>query len=160
MRMLPSHCRNAFAGPVIACMFIIGCGSSEPPRPQRPDPTKESWYVPATAQLAEVNRQAAALLSAGKPDDASALIQQADGMAQRLISVPSPTYEATVAVSDRDALYGKMLIKNRHYGWARMEFQKIVTRWKAWQPQTEETRRRLAEAEAQLAACDRQLETK
>ena len=34
-------------------------------------------------------------------------------------------------------------------------FQKNVTRWKTWKPQTPETERRLKEANADIAECDR-----
>ena len=142
---------------VLFAALLASCGPSEAPRVPRADPTKESWYAPGAQQLSHLNQQASALLAAGKDNDASAIITQTEGLSQRLISVPSPTYEATQAVSDRTALYGQMLMKNKHYGWARMEFQKNVMRWKAWQPQTPETQAKLRDAEAQVAACDRQL---
>lgn len=141
----------------VLAVLLVSCGPSETPRAQHPDPTKESWYAPGAEQLSRFNQQASALIAAGKDNDASAIITQTEGLAQRLISVPSPTYEATQAVADRTALYGQMLMKNRHYGWARMEFQKNVMRWKAWRPQTPETQQKLRDAEAQVAACDRQL---
>ncbi len=143
--------------PALFGALLVACGPSEAPRAQHPDPTKESWYAAGAEQLSRFNQQAGALIAAGKDNDASAIITRTEGLAQRLISVPSPTYEATQAVSDRTALYGQMLMKNKHYGWARMEFQKNVMRWKAWQPQTPETQAKLRDAETQVAACDRQL---
>ena len=56
-----------------------------------------------------------------------------------------------------DDLYGRMLMDNRHFGWARMQFQKNVARWRNWTPRTEETQRWRSEAEAALAECDREL---
>jgi hypothetical protein len=150
------RCRRSSLA-VFAAVLLTACGPAEAPKPQRPDATKEAWYAPATAQLAQLNQQASAALQAGKTDDASAIVQHAEGLAQRLISVPSPTYEATAAVSDRDELYGRMLMKNKHYGWARMEFQKNVARWRNWRPETEDSKRRREAAEALVAACDREL---
>ena len=76
----------------------------------------------------------------------------------RLLSVPRPTLEATEAASDLDDLYGRMLLANRHYGWARLQFQKNLARWRHWQPETSETVRRLEKAKAAIAECDRHLE--
>jgi hypothetical protein len=53
-----------------------------------------------------------------------------------------------------------MLLANRHYGWARLQFQKNVARWKHWMPQTKETARRLKQAESAIAECDRRLDLK
>jgi hypothetical protein len=48
-----------------------------------------------------------------------------------------------------------MLLANRHYGWARMFFQKNAARWKTWTPATDDTERRRKAAEAGIAECDR-----
>jgi hypothetical protein len=61
------------------------------------------------------------------------------------------------AVADLDELYGRMLLSNRNYGWARLQFQKNLARWKNWQPQTPETARRLKLAASQIDECDRRL---
>jgi hypothetical protein len=61
------------------------------------------------------------------------------------------------AASDLDDLYGRMLLRNRHYGWARSFFQKNAVRWKAWKPQTAETERRRQVAISAVAECDRHL---
>ena len=50
-----------------------------------------------------------------------------------------------------------MLFSNKRYGWARLQFQKNVVRWKYWKPQTPETERRLQAAQAQIADCDRRI---
>ena len=75
----------------------------------------------------------------------------------RLLAVPNPTLEAAVAASDLDDLYGRMLLSNRHYGWARLQFQKNLSRWKHWQPQTPETARLRQQAESAIAECDRHI---
>ena len=96
--------------------------------------------------------------SAAMSDRAAAIITDSQPVLNRLLSVPRPTLEAMEAVSDSDDLYGRMLLANRHYGWARLAFQKNVTRWTAWRPQTPETARRLKLASAGLAECDRRLQ--
>jgi hypothetical protein len=50
-----------------------------------------------------------------------------------------------------------MLMADNRYGWARLQFQKNVTRWKYWRPRTPETDRRLKLAQDQIAECDRKL---
>jgi hypothetical protein len=61
------------------------------------------------------------------------------------------------AASDLDELYGKMLLSNRNYGWARLMFQKNVARWKHWNPRTPDTAARLKEAESEIVECDRRM---
>jgi hypothetical protein len=50
-----------------------------------------------------------------------------------------------------------MLLSNRHYGWARLQFQQNLSRWKHWTPQTPDTLRRLKEAETAIIECDRHI---
>jgi len=104
-----------------------------------------------------MNRQAVSSFESGKSDQAAALIEKGQPLVKRLLSVPQPTLEATEAVSDLDDLYGRMLLANRHYGWARLLFQKNLARWKHWQPPTEEAARRLKQAESAIAECDRHI---
>jgi hypothetical protein len=59
------------------------------------------------------------------------------------------------AVSDLDDIYARMLLRNRHYEWARQSFRKNATRWKYWKPQTPDTARRLKTAQDGIAECDR-----
>ncbi len=61
------------------------------------------------------------------------------------------------AASDLDQLYGRMLFAEQNYGWARLQFQKNVARWRNWRPPTPETARRLKLAASAIAECDRQL---
>lgn len=104
-------------------------------------------------------RDAEAAFKRGKADDAAALIEKGEPIASDLLGVPRPTLEATEAASDIDDLYGRMLLSNRHYEWAQMQFQKNVARWKYWKPQTPETARRMQQAQAAVAECDRGMET-
>jgi hypothetical protein len=133
------------------------------PAPQRvihpkPDPTKEAWYGENISQLAAMSSEAETLLHHNAPDRAAAVITQSQPMIQRLLSVPRPTLAAMEAVSDSDQLYGQMLIGNRHYVWARVFFQKNVTRWTLWKPQTADTVRRLKIAHAGIAECERHID--
>ncbi len=102
-----------------------------------------------------MNRQAQTLLAAGKSDEAAALITMAEPLENRLLAAPQPTLAAMEAASDRDDLYGRMLLANHNYGWARMTFQKNAVRWKIWKPQTAETVRRRKLAESAMDECDR-----
>ncbi|HLH43776.1 MAG TPA: hypothetical protein VKV74_12355 [Bryobacteraceae bacterium] len=135
--------------------FLAGCGSA--PGPQERDETRQPWYSQAVEQLAALNAQAEGFFKRGESDQAAELIKEAQPVQRRLLSVRSPTLEAMEAVSDLDDLYGRMLLSNRHYGWARLFFQKNLARWKHWSPQTEETARRLKKTEAEIAACDQRL---
>jgi hypothetical protein len=108
-------------------------------------------------QLAAQNREATNLLKSGKPDAAADLIQSGEQLAGRLLSVPRPTLAAMEDASDLDELYGRMLLSNRNYGWARLFFQKNLVRWKNWTPQTPDTAARLKEAQSAIAECDRRI---
>jgi hypothetical protein len=142
-------------GPVLVVVAALaGCGLG--PAPEREE-TKQAWYVQTAAQLEEMDRQADALLQSGRRDEAAALIEKGQPLENRLLAVHQPTLEALEAVSDLDDLYGRMLLSNRHYGWARLLFQKNLARWKHWTPQTEETLRRWKQAEAGIADCDKHL---
>lgn len=138
---------------VAAMGMIAGCGGNS-----RSGDAGQAWYRQTTAQLAAADRQAEDDFQHGKNDDAAAIIEKAEPMAARLLSVPHPTLEAAEAASDLDDLYGRMLLSNRHYGWARLLFQKNLSRWKHWEPQTDETRRRYKLAESEIAECDKHID--
>jgi hypothetical protein len=104
-----------------------------------------------------MNRQAEARLREGKSDPAAALITQGQPLSLRLLAAPHPTLAAVEAASDLDQLYATMLLGNKNYGWARLAFQKNVSRWKYWKPQTPDTARRLKSAQDGIAECDRRL---
>ena len=140
---------------VLVVWALVSCG---PGGPSTRDPAQEPWYRQTTDQLAGANRQAEAYFKDGKRDDAAAIIQKSEPLAAKLLSVSKPTLEAVEAASDLDDLYGRMLLSNRHYGWARLLFQKNLNRWKHWQPQTEETSRRYKLAAAQIAECDKHID--
>ena len=140
---------------ILAVAFLASCEPA--PGPPR-DVTKEPWYRDSVEQLNTMNREADSAFAAGKSDQAAALIQKGQPLVARLLAVPNPTLEAAVAASRVDDLYGRMLLSNRHYGWARLLFQKNLSRWKHWQPQTPETARLLKQAESAIAECDRHIE--
>ena len=138
---------------LVLAALLASCGPAT--TPNSVDPTHESWYAQDTAQLAGIAKQASAAFENGKSDDAAALIEKAQPIEKRLVSVGHPTLEAAQAASDIDELYGRMLLKNHHYGWARLMFQKNLNRWKHWSPETEETKQRYAKAAAEIDECDR-----
>jgi hypothetical protein len=133
------------------------CASTPPPPPAGADPTADSSYGKSVDQLAELTKQAEALVAAGRPDDASPIVQRAQAIQAKLLSAPRPTLAAMEAASDLDDLYGRMLMANNQYGWARDFFQKNAVRWKAWKPQTPETEKRRADALARVAECEKKM---
>jgi hypothetical protein len=139
---------------ILAAAFLASC--QQAPAPPR-DATKEPWYHETVEQLAAMNREADSAFAASNSDQAAKLIEKGQPLVARLLDVPNPTLEAAVAASDLDDLYGRMLLSNRHYGWARLLFQKNLSRWKHWQPQTPETARLLKQAESAIAECDRHI---
>jgi hypothetical protein len=126
-------------------------------KPPPPDPTLEPWYAQTVKQLEQLNQEGLAAFKKRRTDEAAERIEKAQPLMKKLLAVPRPTLAAVVAASDLDDLYGRMLLSNEHYGWARLQFQKNVARWTNWQPQTEETKIRLKQAQERLAECDRQL---
>jgi hypothetical protein len=142
----------------IAFLALTACGP-EPAAQKAPpkDETKEPWYAEAVDQLAKDNREATDLLKHGKEDDASTLVQNGEKIATRLLKVPRPTLAAMEAASDVDELYGKMLLGNKNYGWARLFFQKNLARWKVWVPETPDTIARRNAAVAEIADVDHRM---
>ena len=139
-------------------VLLAGCAPAPAPAPKAAaDPAAEEWYGPATAQLAAMNREAEGLLRSGQSDRAAAVITKGQPLMSRLLAAPRPTLAAMEAASDLDRLYAGMLLGNRNYGWARLAFQKNVSRWKYWRPQTPETARRLKLAQEGIAECDRRM---
>jgi len=140
-------------------MFIVSCAAPPPPPAQKAavDPVTESWYAPAITELAGLNRKAASLLQGGKPDDAAARITKGQAISARLLSAARPPLEAMEAAADNENLYAGMLLANKNFGWARLSYQKNVSRWKNWRPQTEETARRLKQAQDGIAEVDKRM---
>ena len=133
---------------------LAGCGST--PQAGR-DAANDPQYIRAVDQLNQLNRQAEKLFAGGKRDDAAALIQKAQPLQKQVLDVPRPSLAAVEAASDLDDLYGRMLLTNRHYGWARLLFQKNLNRWKHWEPKTADTERRYKLAESEIAECDQHI---
>lgn len=142
----------------LSCLMLVGCASAPAPTGKGVDPTTQPWYAETLNDVTTLVSGARQALHDGHPDDASALIQRGEPLGAKLLSVPHPTLGATEAASDLDELYGQMLFSNRNYGWARLMFQKNLSRWKYWKPSTEETERRLKEARDEIAQCDGKLE--
>ena len=144
---------------LLAGVALLGACSPPPPKPvaeaPKADPTTEASYGTAVSELAALARQAESLLAQSKNDDAAAAITKGQAIAAQVLAAPHPTLAAMEAASDIDELYGRMLLTNKNYGWARMTFQKDRSRWTNWRPQTDETARRKKQAEAGIAACDR-----
>ncbi len=143
---------------LIGVILLTSCAPAPKPVESTRDETKEAWYGETVEKLAAMNRAAESAFEKGKGDDAAALIEQGQPLVKRLLAPPHPTLEAEEAASDLNHLYARMLLSNHHYGWARMLFQQNVARWKHWRPQTEETGRRLKQAEDGIDECDKHLD--
>jgi hypothetical protein len=143
---------------VSTLVLSTGCGPAPPPTVvEKLDPVKEPHYLKTVEQLVAMNREAQAAYSGGDSDKAAKIMEKEKPLVSEVLAVPKPSLQAMEAASDLDQLYGTMLLKNRHYGWARILFQGNLARWKHWQPQTPESARRLKEAESGMAECDRHL---
>lgn len=141
---------------ITVCRLLMGCAPA-PVANVQPDPTANAAYTRNVEQLAVMFREASALVEAKKLDEAGAVVTKAQPLIERVLSVPKPTLEAMQAASDFDQLYGRMLLANRHFGWARMLFQKNIARWKNWNPQTGDTARRVKLAAEAMSECDRHI---
>jgi hypothetical protein len=141
---------------IAAAALLTSC-ESPPPAPP-PDPTTQAWYREAVQQLVDMNRGAEGLFKGGDSDGAAALIEKEQPLVGRVLRAGRPTLEAAEAASDLDDLYGRMLLSNRHYAWARLMFQKNIARWKRWQPPTAESSRRFEQAKSAIEKCDRALD--
>lgn len=143
---------------MLAAAALSGCGSP-PPAAKAPkvDPTTEGWDSESTQRLANLDRAAEQYFKAGHFPEVDSIITGAQSLETRLLAAPRPTLEAMEAVADLDRIYGKRLVLNGYFGEARLLFQKNVTRWKTWKPQTPETDRRLREANTDIAECDKHM---
>jgi hypothetical protein len=143
---------------VAIAIFMASCAAPPPPPPKvAVDPVTESWYAPAITELSALNREAQSLLHAGKPDDAATRITKGQALAARLLTAARPTLEAMEAAADNENLYAGMLLANKNFGWARLSYQKNASRWKNWRPQTEETAKRLKQAQEGIAEVDKRM---
>jgi len=148
---------RAFSMLLAAAALLAGCGPSAPEQSAKADPTTESWYPESAERLAKMDRAAEQLFQSGRTQEAAAIVTSAQSLQTRLLAAPRPTLEAMEAVADLDRIYGRLLISNGFFGEARLLFQKNITRWKTWKPQTPETDRRLKEANTDIAECDRHM---
>ncbi len=119
---------------VFAALFCAGCAPPPPaPAPEaKPDPTAESWYAPSVAELAAMHAKAEAAFRAGNRGEAANILTEGQALQNRLLAAPQPTVAAMIAASDLDDLYGRMLMADGRYGYARLQFQKDFTRWTNW----------------------------
>jgi hypothetical protein len=139
-------------------LLFAGCGPP-PPRPaaEQTDPTATAAYSDAVAKLQQLNKEARAYLNEGKRTEAGRRVEDGARLVAKLLDPSRPTLAAVEAVSDRDQIYGEMLLHNGHVGHARQLFANNLARWRSWRPATDETEARRKQAERMIAECDRRL---
>ena len=142
--------------PALGLALLTACAPA-PQQAPKVDPTSEAWYGPMVQRLAQIDVDAAVLAQSNRLQDAAVLVTSGQAMQIRLLSAPRPTLEAMQAIADLDQVYGHMLIANGFFGEARMLFQKNVTRWRTWKPQTPDTQNRLKLANDGIAECDKHM---
>ncbi len=148
--------RTGLAAAMLSTLLLVACGV--PPRPQPTAPAADTpAYAELAGQLADLNRQAEDALKNGEGDKAATAVRNGLPIQAKLLEAPRPTLEAMQAISDLDDIYARMLLASHREGWARTMYQKNVVRWKYWKPATEDSSRRLKQAEAGIAECDRRL---
>lgn len=148
---------RVLASMLLSVLWLAGCGSPPPTATVKVDPTTEPWYPETTNRLTTMVRTAEQLFQNGRMQEAAAIVTSGQSLQTRLLTAPHLTLPAMEAVADLDHLYGQMLMTNGYYGSARLLFQKNVTRWRTWKPQTSETEDRLKKANAAIAECDRHM---
>jgi hypothetical protein len=145
-----------FAPVILGALLLIACGV--PPRPQPTAPAADTpAYAELAGQLTSLNREAEEALKKGQGDKAATAVQNGLPIQAKLLQAPRPTLEAMQAISDLDDIYARMLLAGQREGWARTMYQKNVVRWKYWKPETDDSARRLKQAQAGIAECDRRL---
>jgi hypothetical protein len=143
---------------VVAAILLTACAPASPPVAATPkDETQEPWYSETEKKLAVQNREAEQLWKKGDEDGAAKLIQDGETLSTKLLAVRNPTLAAMQDASDLDDMYGRMLLANHNYGWARLFFQKNAARWRVWLPQTADTAARLERAKSGIEECDRKI---
>lgn len=151
-----------YALPILA-LLLVGCGPDTPPqaKPKAENgasaETAEKWYAEALAVLVDINRALPGMIQAGKSQEASQAVMRGEAIAKELLQVPRPSLAAARAASDLDQAYGDMLFSDKQYGWARLQYQKNLSRWKYWKPQTPETESLAKLARDKIAECDKHI---
>lgn len=143
--------------PALLALLLVGCSQPAPRSQPQANGAKPSGYDDAVARLASMNKDANALNDQDRQDAAAKVIADAELIANQIQSVPEPDLPALEALTDLDDLYGRMLLKNRHYGEARLLFQKNLARWKFSKVSPEESARRLKQANDEIAECDKHI---
>lgn len=141
-----------------ALALLASCGGDRPPaKPAAPALDR----VRQRAQLAELesaNRAAWDHYRQGNRTAAGDIVGRTDALSIGLMGGdPRPSIEIMRAVSDHDELYGRLLMANRHWGHARHILAKIENRWRLWQPQDDESRKRRADALVLMRECEQRM---
>ena len=119
--------------------------------------TADAPFATRVEVMSRLNRAGRLFFDAGNRDAANECIQRMQGSMKAILATARPSLLAYHLAADHDELYGDMLAGNRHWGNAREFYQNNVMRFKAWDPPNDYTRRRLSEARAKVAQCEKKM---
>jgi hypothetical protein len=117
----------------------------------------DSTFTVRAAVIARLNRAGRLFLDAGDRKSAGECVTRAVPQVMQILKAVRPSLYAFHLAADHDDLYGDMLAGNRHWGDARDMYQKNVIRFKNWDPPSEYSRKRLQQAQAKVAACEKKM---
>jgi hypothetical protein len=123
---------------VAARDVMVSCAAPPPPPAQKAavDPGDGEWYAPAITELAGLNRESGVAIAGAASPTMRRENHEGAGVVGAAAVGCAPPLEAMEAAADNENLYAGMLLANKNFGWARLSYQKNVSRWKNWRPQT------------------------
>lgn len=117
----------------------------------------DSTFAVRAAVISRLNRAGRLFLDAGDRKSAGECVTRAAPQVMQILKAVRPSLYAFHLAADHDELYGDMLFGNRHWGDARDMYQKNAIRFKNWDPASDYSRKRLAQAQAKVAACENKM---
>jgi tetratricopeptide (TPR) repeat protein len=117
----------------------------------------DSTFTVRAIVISKLNRAGRLFLDAGDRNAAGQCVTRAVPQVAAILKTVRPSLYAFHLAADHDDLYGDMLFGNRHWGEARDFYQKNVIRFKNWDPPTDYTRKRLAQAQEKVKACEKKM---
>ncbi len=117
----------------------------------------DSTFAVRAIVISKLNRAGRLFLDAGDRNAAGECVTRALPQVTTILKTVRPSLYAFHLAADHDELYGDMLFGNRHWGEARNLYQNNVVRFKNWDPPNDYTRKRLAQAQEKVKACEKKM---